>query len=156
MQLKDLSDLKVDQAEKNLNVAKEELFEALILRSFIKNRRLTMEQGKIRTGDFNSYIGGVMDFCGELVRKARTDAIETGSAKLAKKYLGIIVKVQEGLSEYAFTNASGNRSKIENLKSYREALEGIEYDHRSTHPKSRSGSKSKDLQSLQRPKRALD
>ena len=130
LQLKDLQALKLDQLENNLMVAKEEFLEAKLLFSFIKDGELYRPEAK-NLEDFNSYMGGLCDFCGELVRKLRTDSVRKKvSDETFDKYLSLINQIYEELSRYSFTNASGNRNKIEQLKGHVKELEKIQYEQK--------------------------
>lgn len=128
LQLKDLQNLKLDQLENSLTIAKEEFLEAKILFHFDKDGKLYKPHTK-SLKDFNNYVGGLSDFCGELLRKLRLNIIKSKTTdKSFEKYLSLMNKIYEELSKYSFTNASGNRPKIEQLKGYIKEVEKMQYE----------------------------
>ena len=128
LQFKDLANLKLDQLENNLMSAKEEFLEAKILFDFIKNANIYQPRTK-SLQEFNSYVGGLSDFCGELVTKLRTDSInQTISSATFNDYISLIKNIYIELSKYSFTNPSGNRAKINQLKSYIKEAQKMQYE----------------------------
>lgn len=130
LQLKDLQQVKLDSLEGNFENAKEEFLEAKILITFFEKGGIYKPNSK-NLKDFNIYAGGLSDFCGELVRIARLATIQsTDPVKDVTRYLNVTSDAYEQLSAFAFSNASGNRQKIEQLKSFIRAFEEILYDLR--------------------------
>jgi len=130
LQFKDLSNLKLDQIENNLASAKEEFLEAKILFLFLKDGKLYRPQTE-SLKEFNNYVGGLSDFCGELVAKLRTDSIkQTIPDVVFNKRISLINNIYIELSKYSFTNPSGNREKITQLKSYIKEVQKMQYEQK--------------------------
>lgn len=130
LQLKDLQNLKLDQLEDSLAKAKEEYLEAKILFHFGKDGILYKPDTK-SLKDFDNYMGGLSDFCGELLRKLRANIITSQvTDDTFEEYLSLINRIYEELSQYSFTNASGVRPKVEQLKGYITEVEKMRYEHR--------------------------
>ena len=130
LQLKDLQNLKFDQLENSLTKAKEEFLEAKILFHFNKGGKLYKPHTK-NLKDFNNYMGGLSDFCGELLRKLRVNIIKSNiTDNTFEKYLSLMNRIHEELSKYSFTNASSNRPKIEHLKGYIIEVEKMRYEQK--------------------------
>lgn len=128
VQLKDLSQIRLDQIEENFKKAKEEYLEAKILFVFLTKGIIYKATDK-NLKEFNTYVGGIADFCGELVRKARSESIVPGFSKAnIERYKKTTLEIYEDLIEYSFSNSSGNRGKIEQLKGYIDAFDRILHD----------------------------
>jgi len=130
LRLKDLQNLKLDQLEDSLTKAKEEFLEAKILFHFYKEGKLYKPHTK-SLKDFNNYVGGLSDFCGELLRKLRVNIIKSKITDNAfEKYLSLMNRIYEELSMYSFANPSGNRPKIEQLKGFIKEVEKMRYEQK--------------------------
>ncbi|GEM_PF-6354341 len=129
LQLKDLPQLKVDQLEDSFEKAKEEFLEGRILFEFISKGRL-YEPTDEYLKDFDTYAGALSDFCGELVRRARSEVVSFGikTTESIKGYRKITEEIYQILTEYAFSNSSGNRGKIEQLKNFLDSFDKFSYD----------------------------
>ena len=130
LQFKDLSNLKLDQLESSLMSAKEEFLEANILFNFIKSGNIYEPSNK-DLKEFNGYVGGLSDFCGELVAKLRTDSVKQKISNTTfNTYISLINEIYTELSKYSFTNSSGNRAKMTQLKSYIKEAQKIQYEQK--------------------------
>jgi len=129
LQLKDLQQLKVDQLEDNFEKAKEEFLEGRILFEFIDKGKLYEPKDEYLK-DFDTYAGALSDFCGELVRRARSEVVSSGvkAIESIKGYRKITQEIYQILTEYAFSNSSGNRGKIEQLKGFLDSFDRFSYD----------------------------
>ena len=131
IQFKDLNQIKLDQIEDNFKKAKEEYLEAKILFVFLTKGIIYKATGK-DLKEFNTYVGGIADFCGELVRKARSESMVSEFSDVnIKRYKEVAMKIYEDLIEYSFSNSSGNRGKIEQLKGHIDAFDRILHDFNS-------------------------
>ena len=129
LQLKDLPQLKVDQLEDNFEKAKEEFLEGRILFEFIGKGKL-YEPKDDYMKDFDTYAGALSDFCGELVRRGRSEVVHSGARAIEsiQSYRKITQEIYQILTQYAFSNSSGNRQKIEQLKSFLDSFDKFSYD----------------------------
>lgn len=129
--LKDLSQIRLDQLEENFKKAEEEYLEAKILFIFLTKGTIYEASG-INLKEFDTYVGGMADFCGELVRKARSESMISGFSNInIERYKKTTMEIYEDLIEYSFSNSSGNRGKIEQLKGYIDAFDRILCDFNS-------------------------
>ncbi|MFC1615276.1 hypothetical protein ACFL2L_00585 [Patescibacteria group bacterium] len=122
--------IKVDLLEMDFIKAREEFMEAKILFHYLRSSKkevITPKESLL--ANFEIYCGGLSDFCGELLRKARLDIIQkNNSIKDIKKYHNDTKEIYALLSNFAFSNKSGIRTKLEHLKSYISAFEKMLYD----------------------------
>jgi predicted translin family RNA/ssDNA-binding protein len=118
----------LDKLEKDFVCAKEEFFEAELLYNYLASGKNIFDFAE-KLLDFESYAGAASDFCGELVRKAKLDIIkENDKESNIEKYYKEIQLVYQTLSNFSFSNKSGIRAKVENLKGYIKKMEDIRYD----------------------------
>lgn len=128
----DVQEIKIDILENDFLSAKEEYLEAKILFSYLKNGLIYKPRESLLK-DFKSYAGALSDFCGELLRKARLDIIEKQySKKEIKKYYQDIKDIYQILSNFSFSNKSGVRHKMEQLKDYIKGFEDILFNLKDT------------------------
>lgn len=122
--------VRIDSLEKNFSDAKEEFFEAKILHSYLQDsKKEILEPEKLLLVDFETYAGALSDFCGELLRKAKLDIIKRpNSEKRIKKYYQDTYNIYQAISNFSFSNKSGIRQKVENLKKYIRVFEDLLYD----------------------------
>ncbi len=126
----DLQKITIDKLRGNFLSAKEEYLEAKILFSYLKKGLIYKPKEKL-LNDFIPYAGGLSDFCGELLRKARLNVIKKGNSKKEiKKYYRDTKAIYQVLSGFSFSNKSGIRRKVEQLKEYIKGFENILYDLR--------------------------
>jgi len=122
--------IKIDLLEMDFIKAREEFMEAKILFHYLRSSKkeiITPQEPLL--ANFEIYCGGLSDFCGELLRKARLDIIQkNNSIKNIKKYHNDTKEIYALLSNFAFSNKSGIRTKLEHLKSYISAFEKMLYD----------------------------
>jgi len=115
--------------EKDFSSAREEFFEAKILYAYIKSGGEISAMEDSPFVDFETYSGALSDFCGELLRKARLDITHDKSAvDNLENYYNETQRTYQLLSHFSFSNKSGIRSKVENLKSYIKNFEDLFYD----------------------------
>lgn len=132
--LKDLQHLKLEQLEEGFEKAKEEFLEGKILYTYISQGKIYMPTDK-HLNNFDTYIGALSDFCGELVRRARSEAIASGNNvhESIKKYRKTTEDIFHMISEYAYSNSSGNRQKLEQLKGFLDMFDKFSYDLKVTY-----------------------
>jgi predicted translin family RNA/ssDNA-binding protein len=121
---------RLDYFYKDLGAAKEEYYEAFILHFYLKDKKRRMLSPRNYRIGFETYAGAVADFCGELLRRARLEVIK-GSGNVKENieiYYQDTLKVYQALSNFSFSNKSGIRTKVENVKNYIKGLEDILYD----------------------------
>lgn len=120
----------VEDSERDFSSAKEEFFEAKILYSYIKSIYQKISKPKdLPLVDFETYAGALSDFCGELLRKAKLDIINKSNCiKGIKKYHKDVQTIYQKLAKFSFSNKSGIRRKVENLKNYILRFEELLYD----------------------------
>lgn len=121
---------KIELFEKKFSGAKEEFFEAKILYSYIKSdRRKILGPENFPLADIETYAGGLSDFCGELLRRAKLDIIKKSNcSKEIEKYYQDTKAIYQILAKFSFSNKSGIRSKVDNLKGYISEFENLFYD----------------------------
>lgn len=125
-----LQNIKMDILENDFIKAREEFLEAKILFHYLSSRKkeIIMPDQEL-LANFELYAGGLADFSGELLRKARLDIIEKkNAANDIKKYYKDTKYVYEVLSGFAFSNKSGVRTKMEQVKSYILKFEELLYN----------------------------
>ena len=123
-----LQGLKIDSANNLLESATEECLEAKLLLIYLTTRKIDVPKEEI-FNDLNIYVGGLCDMCGELIRKARLEVIDHNrNIDNIKKYYDDTKSIYDTLSSFAFSNRSGLRAKIENIKGYIGNFERILYD----------------------------
>ncbi|MFH1192618.1 MAG: hypothetical protein V1655_04055 [bacterium] len=125
-----LQNIKMDILENDFMKAREEFLEAKILFHYLSSRKkeIIMPEEELLS-NFEIYAGGLADFTGELLRKARLDIIEKKNAgDDVKKYYKDTKYVYEVLSGFAFSNKSGLRTKMEQVKSYILKFEELLYN----------------------------
>lgn len=126
-----LQNIKADSVDTLLASAKEECLEAKFLHEYLFNERSIYEPVEPIFRDLESYVGGLCDMCGELLRKARLEVFEErGSTDNIKNYYADSKNMYEDLSSISFSNKSGLRSKLEHLQKYIIEFEKILYDLR--------------------------
>jgi len=124
----DIQEIKIDKPENDFLNAKEEYLEAIILFSYLKKGLIYKPKEKLLK-NFKSYTGALSDFCGELLRKAKLNIIEKKySKKEIKKYYQNTKDIYQILSSFSFSNKSGVRQKMEQLKDHVKGLENILFD----------------------------
>ena len=129
IKINNLQNSKFDSADTLLAAAKEECLEAHLLYTYLSSGRKVDIPKEPVFQDLESYIGALCDMCGELLRKARLEVIEkTGSQENIEHYYRDTKNIYDTLSTFAFSNKSGLRGKIEQLKGYIAVFEGILYD----------------------------
>ena len=122
--------LKAESTNSFLSAATEECLEAHLLLKYLSSGKIDSPKEEVFS-NLDTYVGGLCDMCGELTRKARLNIIAGAeSQKNIGKYYHDTKAVYEDLSIFAFSNRSGLRSKIENLKGYINNLENMLYDLR--------------------------
>ena len=122
-----VNELKISKLDDDFSSAREEFLEANLLFTYLKTGKLLNPTNPLLK-DFKIYAGALADFCGELVRRARLDMIESkNTIQDIKKYHQSLNKIYQSLSGFAFSNRSGVRAKVENLKGYIRELENILY-----------------------------
>lgn len=121
---------KIELFGKNFSNAKEEFFEAKILYSYIKSdRRKILGLANFPLADIETYAGGLSDFCGELLRRAKLDITKKSNcSKEIEKYYQDTKAVYQILAKFSFSNKSGIRSKVDNLKGYIFEFENLLYN----------------------------
>ncbi len=121
------SHLFITKLEKDFSAAKEEFFEAKILHLYIKSKKKKIPgPTELKLVDFESYAGALSDFCGELLRKSKWDIInDFHCEKKVKKYYNDIKIIYQALAKFAFSNKSGIRPKVDNLKGYIRGFENL-------------------------------
>ncbi len=121
---------RLDAFEKDFSAAKEEFFEAKILYFYLKdNKRKILGPTELPLADFEAYAGALSDFCGELIRKARLCVVKSFRCESdIGKYLRNTQDIYQSLANFAFSNKSGLRQKIEHLKNYIVEFEKLLYD----------------------------
>lgn len=129
IKISDLSSVKLDALESDFSSANEEYLEAYFLFNYLKTKsRNIVKPSKTTPHDFKTCAGGLSDFCGELLRKAKLDLIDKKDAiDDISVYYKDIKKIYESLSVFSFSNKSGVRSKLEQLKGYIARMEDILY-----------------------------
>ena len=128
MELGDVQEIKISKLEGDFLSAKEEYLEAKILFFYLKKRIIYKPEEELLE-DFKSYAGGLSDFCGELLRKARLNIIEKDySKKEIKKYYQDVRYIYQVLSNFSFSNKSGARCKVEQLKDHIKRFEDMLFD----------------------------
>lgn len=125
-----LQKIKIDLLETDFAKAREEFMEAKILYYYLRSEKkeiICPKETLLR--NFEIYSGGLSDFCGELLRKARLDIIQKKNfLKEIEKYYRDTQLIYAMLSNFAFSNKSGIRTKMEQMKNYISAFEKILYD----------------------------
>ncbi len=121
---------KIGLFEKNFSSAKEEFFEAKILYSYIKSdRRKILGSENFPLADIETYAGGLSDFCGELLRRIKIDITKKSNYnEKIEKYYQDTKAIYQILAKFSFSNKSGIRSKIDNLKAYIREFEDLFYN----------------------------
>jgi len=115
--------------ERDFSSAREEFFEAKILYAYIKSGGDLPLMEDSPFIDFETYSGALSDFCGELLRKARLDIMrDKSAAERVENYYNETQRTYQLLSHFSFSNKSGIRSKVENLKNYIKNFEDLFYD----------------------------
>ena len=132
--LKELQNVKLEQLEESFEKAKEEFLEGKILYIYISQGKLYMPTEK-HLKSFDTYAGALSDFCGELVRKARSEAVASvvNIHESIKRYRKTTEEIFHMLSEFAFSNSGGNRYKIEQLKGFLDLFDQFSYDLKVIH-----------------------
>ena len=124
----DLQSIKLEALESDFQSAKEEFLEAKILIHYLATGKILSVTPDDLVGDFMSYAGALSDFCGELVRTARLAVIKDQfPATDLKHYYATATEIYATLSNFAFSNKSGMRNKLEQLKQHISRLEDILY-----------------------------
>lgn len=120
----------IDMLENSFKSAMEEYCEAKLVYYYFKNdHKIIKPKQLLPFCDFYIYAGALSDFCGELLRKARLDIIKIKNSKeLIKKYYNDTKEIYFNIANFSFSNKSGIRGKVENLKGYIERFEEILYD----------------------------
>lgn len=119
---------RIENFEKDFSDAKEEFFEAKILYSYVKERKILKPKELLLT-DFETYAGALSDFCGELLRKVRSDVVQKRiTKKEVGKYHKEVQNIYQILANFSFSNKSGVRQKVENLKRCIQRFEDLLYD----------------------------
>ena len=130
IEIKKINELKIHKLDDDFSSAREEFLEANFLFTYLKTGKL-LDPTNPLLRDFKIYAGALADFCGELIRRARLDIIEDrNTIKDIKKYRKVLNEIYLSLSGFAFSNSSGVRGKVENLKRYIGELENILYSNR--------------------------
>ncbi len=130
IEIKKINELKIHKLDDDFSSAREEFLEANFLFTYLKTGKLLNPTNPLLR-DFKIYAGALADFCGELIRRARLDIIEDrNTIKDIKKYRQVLNEIYLSLSGFAFSNSSGVRGKVENLKGYIGELENILYSNK--------------------------
>lgn len=127
----DLQDLysKIKILENDFSRAMEEFFEAKITYLYFRDAGESFDPKNLFNCSFEVYAGALADFCGELLRRARLDIInDAGSIANIETYYRDTKNIHDVLSSFSFSNSSGVRSKMEQVKGYIQEFERILYD----------------------------
>ncbi|MFA5249106.1 MAG: hypothetical protein WC397_01045 [Candidatus Paceibacterota bacterium] len=124
-----LQNVRIDSAENIFSSAAEECLEAKLLYMYLSKKGKVEAPKEKVFSNLETYVGGLCDMCGELLRKAKLDVIsERRDTEKIKTYYADVKEIYDTLSSFAFSNRSGLRAKVEHLKGYIAGLENILYD----------------------------
>jgi predicted translin family RNA/ssDNA-binding protein len=121
---------RIQTLEKEFADAKEEYFEARMFATYLASGEIP-HPGDLVFADFETYAGALSDLCGELLRKARLELTKhpMDSVQTERFHRDTLV-IYQILSSFAFSNKSGIRAKMENLKGYIVRFEELLYETR--------------------------
>jgi predicted translin family RNA/ssDNA-binding protein len=123
-----LQNVKADSLDNLFESAAEECLEARLLLKYLIKGNVEMPT-EIVFNNLETYVGALCDMCGELLRKSRLEIINGDPAlENVGTHYNNTKRIYDTLSSFAFSNKSGLRSKIENLKNYIRDFEKMLYD----------------------------